>query len=682
MTWIPSSAEGVLPSESPILGCPDEPSAVARYLGGTADGVAQYRAALQRAQHTLGLVQSDGVAEISGKIGQRLEVGALALNQTAVTARSAFERYAAEIDRIHAAARWVHTRVEGSLAVIRGQHATIDEICRVLGARVDFHWRAGPPLIMPALALGLPASGAGAIGVVSHDEGESAGTGAEALAVRARYEPLWAAAVSRWRGALDQIDADIDEWRRLFDDRSGAELALLTALNSTALGQLMAVSETTIAARRSIVAFGFSGELWGLTRPPVSPATEHTLLVQLIGTRSGADTWHTPPAPNQIAEGWNELTPAAQQQLIAEVPWVIGNLPGLPFHVRDQANRRLLEYYALHHDGLSPECVELLRELTTALQNDTGDPPVTVVALNLSGSIPMVAVGYGTLDTSSSLTWEVPGMSSDAHLALGSWHQASQNLHGAQERLLNAQRDDAGSQAGAVHAPAVVAFLSYDTPHLLSVLFAESARTGAHRLAAELDGAAATRGQGVPLPTHAVIAHSYGTPVTANALTLTRYPVQSFTMLGSAGLDGKVVGTLSDLNIERDRWGAPRVFTTQAAGDQLAPLGAALSDRAQPNPGAVAAGQDHIPGAYVFGSDGWGALLSTDGHSVIGAGDRGLLGGNASTGRGYLDTDTQALVGAAATSLGALPHVPGGLTRNGQPVVSTDTPWILAKGNE
>ena len=103
----------------------------------------------------------------------------------------------------------------------------------------------------------------------------------------------------------------------------------------------------------------------------------------------------------------------------------------------------------------------------------------------------------------------------------------------------------------------------------------------------------------MPLPTHAVIAHSYGTPVTANALTLTRYPVQSFTMLGSAGLDGKVVGTLSDLNIERDRWGAPRVFTTQAAGDQLAPLGAALSDRAQPNPGAVAAGQDHIPGAYV-----------------------------------------------------------------------------------
>lgn len=682
MTWIPSSAEEVLPSESPILGCPDEPSAVARYLGGTADGVAQYRAALQRAQHTLDLVQSDGVAEISGKIGQRLEVGAVALNQTAVTARSAFEHYAAEIDRIHAAARCVHTRVEGSLAVIRGQRDTIDEICRVLGARVDFHWPAGPPVVMPALALGLPAPGAGRIGVLAHDGGATTGGAAEALAVRAQYEPLWAAAVSRWRGAVDQIDADIDEWRRLFDDRSSAELALLTALNSTALGQLVTVSETTIAARRSIVAFGFSGELWGVTRPPVSPATEHALLVQLMGTRSGADIWHTPPAPARIAESWNELTPSEQQQLIAEVPWVIGNLPGLPFHVRDQANRRLLEYYALHHDGLSPESVELLRELTSALQDDTGSPPVSVVALNLSGSIPMVAVGYGTLDTSSSLTWEVPGMSSDAHLALGSWHQASQNLYGTQERLLNAQRKHTRSRGGVAQAPGVVAFLAYDTPHLLSVLFAQSARTGAHRLAAELDGAAATRAHGVPLPTHAVIAHSYGTPVTANALTLTRYPVQSFTMLGSAGLDDEVVRAFSDLNIERDHAGAPRVFTTQAAGDQLAPLGAALSDRAQPNPGAVAAGQDHIPGAYVFGSDGWGALLSTDGHSVIGAGDRGLLGGNASTGRGYLDTDTQALVGAAATSLGALPHVPGGLTRNGQPVLSPDTPWILAKGNE
>lgn len=682
MTLIPSSAEAVLPSESPILGCADESSAVARYLRGTADGVAEYRATLQRAQHTLSPVQSDGVAEISGKIGQRLEVGALALNQTADTARNAFERYAAEIDRIHAAARWVHARVEESLALIRGQHATIDEICRALGARVDFGWRAGPPVVMPPLALGFPVPGAGPIDVVPKDGAEAAGIAAEALAVRARYEPLWAAAVSRWRGAVDQIETDIVEWRRLFDDRSSAELALLAALNSTALGQLIAVSETTIAARRSIVAFGFSGELWGVTRPPVSPATEHSLLVQLMGTRSGAEIWHNPPAPNRIAEGWNELTSSEQQQLIAEVPWVIGNLPGLPFRVRDQANRRLLEYYALHHDGLSPECVELLRELTTAMQNDTGDPPVTIVALNLSGSIPMVAVGYGTLDTSSSLTWEVPGMSSDAHLALGSWHQASQNLHGAQERLLNVQGDDAGSHGGAAHAPGVVAFLAYDTPHLLSVLFAQSARTGAHRLAAELDGAAVTRGNGVPLPTHAVIAHSYGTPVTANALTLTRYPVQSFTMLGSAGLDGEVVGAFTDLNIERDRAGEPRVFTTQAAGDQLAPLGAALSDRAQPNPGAVAPRQDHIPGAYVFGSDGWGTLLPTDGHSVIGAGDRGLLGGNASEGHGYLDPDTQALVGAAATSLGVLPHVPGGLTRNGQPVGSTEAPWILAKGNE
>ena len=678
MITIPSSAKAVLPNESPILGCPVEPSAVARYLGRTAAGVGQYRGALRQAQHSLSRVQSDGVAEISETLERRLSVGALALTQTAETARSAFAHYAAEIDRVHTAARWVEERVEGALSVIRGQHATIDEICGVIGVRVDFGWRAGPPAAMPTAALVSVGDGA-----FAHSGGGEAGdSAAEVLVLRARYEHLWAAAVSRWRSAADQIETEVAEWNRLREDRSAAELVLMASLHSTALGQLIAVSEATTAARRRTVAYGIAGELWGSSRPPVPSATQHLLLTRLIGTRSGADIWRNPPPPGQVAENWDSLTPTEQQRLIAEVPWVIGNLAGLPFQVRDQANRRLLEYYALRHDGLSPECVELLRELAAVLQTDTGDLSVSLVALNLNGEVPMVAVGYGPLDASASLTWEVPGMSSDAHLALGTWHQASRNLHGAQDRMLNPKGSGAKSSGRAERQPAVVAFLAYDTPHLVSVLSAQSARVGARRLAAELDGAAATRGQGMSLPVHAVVAHSYGTPVAANALTLTEFPVQSLTMLGSAGLDSGMTSALSDLHVERDRTGAPRVFTTLAAGDQLAPLGAALSDRAQPNPGAVVLGQTHISGAFVFGSDGFGELRATDGHSVIGAGSRGPLGSNASDGHGYLDSDTQALVGTAAVSLGDLRQVPGRLSRDGEHVRFTDTPWILAKGSE
>ncbi|MGK0716340.1 alpha/beta hydrolase [Leucobacter sp. W1153] len=673
MSIIPASADAVLPDDSPILGCSDEPSAVARYLGKTEAGVAQYRGSLQQAQHTLGRTQSEGVEEIALVVSQRLTVGALALTQTLSTARSAFERYAAEVDRIHSAARQVRGRVEDSLAVIRGQHGTIEEICGVLGVRVDFEWRAGPPPVMPDPTHGLTAQGA-----MSHMGAD--GNSVEVLAMRARYEPLWAAAVSRWRGAVEFIVADAGEWRRLCEDRQAAEATLMSALSSTALGQLIAVGQGSTAARRSAVAYGVSGELWGSTRPPVTRSTEHASLTKLIGARTGAGIWQNPPDPVGVAESWDALSPAEQQQLVSEVPWVVGNLPGLPFSVRDQANRRLLEYYVLHHDALSPDCVELLRELTAVLHDDTEDPPATLVALNLNGNVPMVAVGYGPLDESTSLTWEVPGMLSDAHLALGTWHHASRNLHGAQQRLLKPAIRGGRAQGDSERAPAVVAFLSYDTPNLLSVLSAQSARVGARRLAAELDGAAATRGHGVPLPIHAVVAHSYGTPVAANALTETRHPVQSFTMLGSAGLDHAVVKSFMDLNVVPSRPGAPGVFTTLAAGDQLAPFGAALSDRAQPNPQAVSLGQIHIPGAYVFGSDGFGSMRSTDGHSVIGTGARGSLGSNASLGHGYLDRGTQSLVGTAAASLGAVHRLPGGLTHHGELVGAPET--LCPTGNE
>ena len=72
----------------------------------------------------------------------------------------------------------------------------------------------------------------------------------------------------------------------------------------------------------------------------------------------------------------------------------------------------------------------------------------------------------------------------------------------------------------------------------------------------------------------------------ADALTHTKYEVNSFTMVGSAGLDTQLVHSLTDLHVKTGTGvnGSPAIYTTAAQLDQLAPFGAATGFRAEPNP--------------------------------------------------------------------------------------------------
>lgn len=658
MIVIPAHARQVLAAESPILGDVELPSACAHYLGEASDAVARYRADLLEAQHELSRGHSAGLRAMVDTLETRLSPGALALERSVHIAKPAFERFAAEIDRIHTDARLLIARVDTQLELIRGQNYSLQQLADRCGVPLRGSWNDGPPLTMP-----WPAAADGCATLAALD--------AEQQMLRGHHEAMWAAIVQTWRGAALDIMADGRVWESLRAEREAAERVLLGSLGDTPIGQLLAISAATVAGRRSTVAYGVSGELWGVRRELLPLATEHPALTQLIGTSSGRAVWQHPPDPAVVAARWARLTPGARQQLIEQVPWVIGNLPGVPFAARDRANRLLLEHYALRHGELSPECVELLGELATVLLADE-QPPASIVSLSLEGEIPMLAVGYGDLDAAASVTWQVPGMDSDAHRALGTWDVASRRLFWEQGALLS-EGSTTSPAAAAPAQQAVVAFLAYDTPNLVTVLFASAARVGARRLAAELDGTAATRARNTRLTNLAVAAHSYGTPVAANALTQTHHRVHSLTLVGSAGLDGERVGSFDELNVQRDSEGRPRVYSTMAAGDQLAPLGAALADRVQPNPQAVYAGREGIAGAYLFSSDGSGTLLPTDGHSVIGEGLRGFLGTHASEGQGYFDRGTQSLRGIAGTTLGRLEHVAGGL-RLAEPPDSPDAP--------
>ncbi|WP_433862456.1 alpha/beta hydrolase [Streptomyces sp. L7] len=387
-------------------------------------------------------------------------------------------------------------------------------------------------------------------------------------------------------------------------------------------------------------------------------AAENPRLVQ--------EFWKHPPSPDSVAKWWGGLGDKAKEAFEAAAPWVLGNLAGLPYEVRDRCNRAVYEAAQLRTASLTPE----QRKVLIALETVLSDPLASLVSFNLDASVPMVAVGYGDLDTADTVTWAAPGMNSDAADGTESWSQAARNLYREQNRV-------DGS-----HKHAVVGWLGYDTPDLASVNNPALAQDGSWRFANELDGTHATRTAhpAVPFPYVSVVAHSYGTTMAADALTRVKHDVDSFTMLGSAGIDTHVVGSLTDLHVKRPG-GQPAIFTTTAQLDHLAPFGSALGGRAEPNPEALRSPGTgwatpfiglNVPqsmgGAQSFSSEGavlpnGEVLKQTMGHSTVGeqTDELNLLNGIAPEGFGYLDPKTQALRNTGYTTVGQPENVEGGL---------------------
>ncbi|QNE34732.1 alpha/beta hydrolase [Leifsonia shinshuensis] len=375
--------------------------------------------------------------------------------------------------------------------------------------------------------------------------------------------------------------------------------------------------------------------------------------------------WKHPPSPDKVAKWWSGLGDAAREAFQAAAPGVLGNLAGLPYGVRHRCN---MTVYSAVKDlpGRTPEQQKVL----DALKQVLSDPLASLVSFNLDAPVPMVAVGYGDLDTADTVTWAAPGMNSDAAEATQSWSRAARNLYYEQVEL----------DYSRTHA--VVGWLGYDTPDLASVNNPALAQDGSWRFANELDGTHATRTahSAAQFPYVSVVAHSYGTTMAADALTRVKHDVDSFTMLGSAGIDTHVVASLTDLHVKHPG-GQPAIFTTAAEQDLLAPFGSALGGRAEPNPEALRSEGTgwativiglNVPqsmgGAQSFSSEGavlpsGEVLKQTKGHSTLGAHTDGWnpLNGIAPEGFGYLDKDTEALRNTGYTTIGQSESVVGGL---------------------
>ncbi|WP_382334854.1 alpha/beta hydrolase [Leucobacter soli] len=665
---MPLSSASVLAAASPIVGTVDEIDEIGAFFRCTAADCRDYARSARSAGRRLEEGAGAAIDRLVAKVDERLRPGAEKLERSVVAAAKGVDGYAAEVSRIHREARNALRDIDESLGEIAGAASALEEIEARIRVHVLRSWDEAPPGTMPAPLLGPAAA--------DLDAGQQA---AARRIIEQQYADPWLRAAAQWKHALEGIAAKKERWAELLDERRTAEQRLLRSLNATELGGLIRAGRLSGGHTPSeIVSLSIAGEFRGREGAP-GVRISHPLLVELLGVESGGRIWDDPPAPTRVAANWASLDPAERQRLIEATPWVIGNLPGIPFAARDSANRRMLDFYDAHPSVLGDRGRVALRELQL-IRDQGGDPQVSVVALDLTGSVPKVAVGYGDLDLADHLTWQVPGMESDADKALRTWDRASRNLYEEQQDLL--ERRNRGGLAG------LVAFLSYDTPDLVDslnekgVLSELPARAGADRLADELDGAWAARNRGLgdpsglgasDPPTISVVAHSYGTTTAANALMLTRIDVDAFTMAGSAGIDTGRVAALDELRVATGGSGYTNIFASHASDDRLAPLGLRYSGRANPNPELSYRDAPDYAGALHFSSNGYVApdgevFERTDGHSVIGEGDgtgrrspRNRLGFEASAGHGYWDPKTQSLRNLAATSLGMTDQVLGGL---------------------
>lgn len=283
----------------------------------------------------------------------------------------------------------------------------------------------------------------------------------------------------------------------------------------------------------------------------------------------------TQPKPAAVTAWWGGLPSSAHRSLLSTLPELLGNLDGLPFAVRDQANRVFLadeieRQETVLRSGLgrsehmrAQTRLVALERIRDALAGGDASGVAALVQLDVHAE-PKAVVAVGDLDRADYVSYLVPGMFFGVQEQIGAWVATAVELHEEQVRWLELFEQamagpDRPSGAGAQTAVATVAWIGYQTPSLLNIGSLDLAEEGSDALANSVRGLAAARA-GRP-PHISVMAHSYGSTAALMALDDGGVTVDALAVLGSPGSPAESV---ADLNV-RDG----NVFVGEAEWDPI-----------------------------------------------------------------------------------------------------------------
>ena len=252
------------------------------------------------------------------------------------------------------------------------------------------------------------------------------------------------------------------------------------------------------------------------------------------------DLSETPPTASAVSDWWSRTFGTARAGLTADLPGVVGNLEGLPYSVRDRANRAFLSATVFDiraqldagvgramEDELRAR-LRMLSSVEEALRTGASGAERTLVSLDVSGQGRAV-IAVGDLGVADYVTFFVPGMYVGVSEQLVDWTgNAETSLLEQQEWL-----DRLGLESEA----ATVAWIGYQTPTIVNISSFDLAYQGRDALTWSLEGLDAVRDSvtDAGAPFVSIVAHSYGSTAAMLALQQNDVSADALIVVGSPG---------------------------------------------------------------------------------------------------------------------------------------------------
>lgn len=305
----------------------------------------------------------------------------------------------------------------------------------------------------------------------------------------------------------------------------------------------------------------------------------------------------SPPRASTVAAWWSAIPISAQKTLATAAPDVIGNLDGLPFAVRNTANRLALSHSVsqlkksigsgagraklvekLHH-------LDILNQVTKTLERGPGESQRQLITFDSSGEV-RAAVVVGDLETADYVSYLVPGMFFTVQGQMYDWTVIAQDLQTQQATWLKTLSATDPTLSG--KTAATVAWIGYQTPGMLDIASLDRAKAGANFLGHAIQGIRAARAGSQPFVS--LVTHSYGSTAAMMELATGGMTVDALAIIGSPGSAAQSAAALAVKN--------GNVFVGEAAWDPIVNTAFYGSDPGSPSFGArrmdVAATTDAI----------------------------------------------------------------------------------------
>ena len=294
-----------------------------------------------------------------------------------------------------------------------------------------------------------------------------------------------------------------------------------------------------------------------------------------------------PPAPATVNRWWDQLDSGSRADLLAGAPQLVGNLDGIGFRERGRANERLLGD-ALQTVGESGRDASVLNRIAEALR-ENGGPKRSLIYLDPADG-GKAAIAIGNPDAADYIGYLVPGMNYGVQEQMVNWTLTANALYAEQTAILR--------ELGQKARVAMIAWIGYETPDLLSVGGSDNAQFGADALESSWLGIRSSRESDQPFVT--VYAHSYGSTAALIALARGSVTVDALVMVGSPGSE---VQSADELRVQ-----GGNVFVGEADWDPAVNSAFFGSDPGSPSYGArslgVSGAKDRVTGQWLGGSIG------------------------------------------------------------------------------